>query len=109
VGLVVGAEDEVLVIVRYRDLETDVVSASSTLTSSVVFPDSLGVPEMNPSDERLSPENNASGLFKLQVYGGEPPTAVSIKMYGKSFAPAITGDCVTMLSASPTRITAAAI
>jgi hypothetical protein len=30
-------------------------------------------------------------------------------MYGKSFAPAITGDCVTMLSASPTRITAAAI
>ncbi len=70
---------------------------SITLTVMIVVPAIVGVPVMTPAVFRLNPAGN--GLdpgFRLHVYPGMPPVAVSVKLYGTPTEPAGREAAVTV-------------
>jgi hypothetical protein len=62
-----------------KELDADCTAASVTVTVKLKVPVVVGVPERAPLADRLSPSGSVPADSD-QVYGGDPPLAVSVAL-----------------------------
>ena len=62
------------------------VVESVTFTVKLKEPDAVGVPEIVPADDNVSPPGKAPALM-LQLYGVVPPLAASVVVYAVPTCP----------------------
>jgi hypothetical protein len=74
-GQMVNPADKMMVMLK--ELNADCAAESVTATVKLKVPVAVGVPEMTPLADRLSPVGSVPEESD-QVYGGDPPLAVSV-------------------------------
>src|SRR5271165_4368389 len=81
--------------VRFKDAVAvaGVVCESATCTVKLAVPVAVGVPEISPEVERVSPTGRLPETTD-QVYGGTPPEAASEALYGTLTEPEVNEDVV---------------
>lgn len=81
------------------------VAESDTVTVKVVGPDPVGVPEIAPAGDNVSPRGSAEPEANAQVYGDVPPVAASVAEYAAFWVAAVNGLVVVIVTGTTAAFT----